>query len=89
MNRTRDYYRFQRERVIHKKYAIQEVRMGKTAAFDYYHSTSSVGKLSKGKVHCSCYMCRVKSKDFLSHRDMVQKKAQAEDLDAYWKGDFE
>jgi len=30
------------------------------------------GRFSKGKIHCSCWMCRTKSYDYLSHRDEKQ-----------------
>ena len=50
-NRKRDYFRFQRELSIKRKTKIlKEVRN-----FDYSES-NYVGKLSKGKIHCSCIM---------------------------------
>ena len=30
---------------------------------------TKIGRLSKGKIHCSCWMCRVKSYDYRSHMD--------------------
>ena len=51
--RTRSYIRYQRERIIRRKWAILK---------DVYQlekeSMPTRGTLSKGKVHCSCRMCR-------------------------------
>lgn len=77
MERNRAYYRRQRDRAIKRKYAIQEIRMGKSEAKDLYEKYGKLGELSKGKVHCSCPMCRTKSYDELSRRD----KALAERAD--------
>ena len=61
MYRTREYRRFQRRRAIHHKQMILR---------DYWklHGESfwtpvRIGMLAKGKVHCSCWMCRSKSYD--------------------------
>lgn len=47
MNRSRDYYRKQRARVIRRK---QKIIHGLN---DYWH-VEHAGMLSKGKIHCSC-----------------------------------
>lgn len=52
-NRTKAYVRHQRERIIQRKWAILK----------HVYRTEQEwmpvrGKLSKGKVHCSCRMCR-------------------------------
>ncbi len=61
LNRSRSFRRFQRKRAIHHKSMILR---------DYWQIHSEgfwtpvrVGELSKGKVHCSCWMCRRKSYD--------------------------
>lgn len=56
MNRSRDYYRKQRARVIRRKQNIIHSQN------DYWH-VEHAGMLSKGKIHCSCPMCRHKSYD--------------------------
>ena len=51
--RTKAYIRYQRERIIRRKWVILK---------DVYQlekeSMPTRGTLSKGKVHCSCRMCR-------------------------------
>jgi hypothetical protein len=61
MNRNRAYHRFQRRRAIHHKRMILR---------DYWRyndlsfwNPTRIGALDKGKVHCSCWMCRRKSYD--------------------------
>ena len=55
MNRTRDYYRKQRAKHINrKKRIIHEL-------IDYWGYKHD-GVLSKGKIHCSCWMCSGKTK---------------------------
>lgn len=63
MNRTRDYYRKQRARHIHRKERI--IHEGN----DYWNYGNEPGRLSKSKIHCSCWMCRSKSYDSLSISD--------------------
>ena len=55
MARTRQYRRHQRERVISRKSRISHSLYGR----GYYRHR---GSYSKGKIHCSCRMCR--SSDF-------------------------
>lgn len=52
-NRTRDYYRKQRKSHIDRKKRIIKDQN------DYWHYKYD-GVLSKGKIHCSCWMCRHK-----------------------------
>lgn len=76
MKRNRNYYRQQRERAIKRKYRLEQKRLGRILAEEIYDS-KRLGQLNKGKIHCSCPMCRTKSFDELSHRDKVhQAKAQ-------------
>lgn len=38
------------------------------------------GRLAKGKIHCSCWMCRCKSYDCLSNRDMQKHESALQQL---------
>lgn len=69
LNRSRAYYRKQRIRVINRKLEIRRFQWGKKVVDEVY-DCRSIGKLSKGKVHCSCWMCSTKSKDCLSAKDL-------------------
>ena len=55
MNRTQDYYRHHRKRVIEKK-----KKFVKQFYDGFYYEVE--GKYSKGKIHCSCHMCSGKTK---------------------------
>lgn len=75
MYRTRAFRRFQRRRAIHHKSLILR---------DYWQihdagfwNPTRIGALSKGKVHCSCWMCRRKSYDEPSLSD--RRKAVSAD----------
>ena len=62
-SRTRGYYRVQRRNHINrKKHIIKDQNM-------YWHYKFE-GYLSKGKIHCSCPMCRRKSYDISSLSDI-------------------
>ena len=67
MNRTRDWHRFQRERAIARKAGILRRNWGTEEVFLW--TGSKPGRLSKGKIHCSCRMCRRKSQDERSMSD--------------------
>lgn len=54
MNRSRAYRRFQRKRAIHHKSMILR-DYWKLNDADYW-TPGRYGYLSKGKVHCSCWM---------------------------------
>lgn len=81
-NRTRAYYRHQRWRAIRRKYRIRKQLWGRELVEDYY-SKVPIGTLSKGKIHCSCPMCRTKSYDELSHRDKKYLESATEQLKEY------
>ncbi|GIP33513.1 hypothetical protein J2TS4_27230 [Paenibacillus sp. J2TS4] len=51
--RSRAYYRHHRRRVIQRKNKIAK-QLGWNERY--------AGKFAKGKVHCSCYYCRKKTK---------------------------
>lgn len=65
--RSRGYYRYQRERAIEKKARILSSILGPNEPILWTHGC--LGRLSKGKIHCSCPICRAKSYDHLSFTD--------------------
>ena len=67
MNRDRSYYRKQPMRAIHRKEAILRQLGGEENVLAWEHGAA--GRLSKGKIHCSCWMCRRKSYDDPKIRD--------------------
>ena len=67
MNRDRSYYRKQRMRAIHRKETILRQLGGEE--FVSAWARGAAGRLSKGKIHCSCWMCRRKSYDDPQIRD--------------------
>lgn len=55
MNRNREYYRRERQKHINRK---------KKILHEYLHDYSwyeNEGELAKGKIHCSCGLCRAKT----------------------------
>lgn len=79
MNRERSYYRYQRNRAINKKLGKLRRLGGEKLVYAWTHG--KYGKLSKGKIHCSCPLCRVKSYDEASRRDRAAKEAATEQLE--------
>lgn len=71
--RNRGYYYWQRERAIARKSEILRELRGPFEP-DLY-TGGKPGKLSKGKIHCSCPLCRAKTYDHPSHRDMAKLEA--------------
>ena len=67
MNRDRSYYRRQRKRAIRRKETILRRLGGEENVLAWEHGAA--GRLSKGKIHCSCWMCRCKSRDERSASD--------------------
>ena len=61
MKRGRGYYRSQRKRTIQRK---KDLLYG-IGGHDYWWAWTrgANGRLAKGKIHCSCPMCRSKSYD--------------------------
>lgn len=76
MYRTREYRRKQRRRVIKRKSGILRRIGGEPLLYAWSHD--EVGRLSKGKIHCSCPMCRMKSYDDMKISDK-RKELDAED----------
>ena len=71
MNRTRDYYRKQRAKHIARK---KRIIHGLNDYWGYEHE----GELAKGKIHCSCWMCRRKSYDHKAAKDLARIEAMDE-----------
>ena len=64
---SRAYHRWQRQRTINRKVGLLNRIGGDEYVFAWTHGMT--GRLAKGKIHCSCPMCRSKSSDQISHRD--------------------
>ena len=67
MKRDRGYFRKQRKRAIHRKEGILR-RIGGEELVQAW-SRGVIGRFAKGKIHCSCFMCRRKSYDEPTYRD--------------------
>ena len=67
MNRERCYFRKQLIRAILRKETILRQLGGEEYVLAWEHGAA--GRLSKGKIHCSCRMCRRKSYDEPQIRD--------------------
>jgi hypothetical protein len=67
MKRNRAYRRWQRNRVINRKVRILKRIGGDEQIFAW--SRGDTGRFAKGKIHCSCRICRTKSYDYFSHAD--------------------
>ena len=78
MNRNRSYYRRQRIRAIRRKESILR-KIGGENNLEAW-TRGSVGRLSKGKIHCSCWMCRSKFYDEPSVRDKRLLLVSAEQI---------
>lgn len=61
MNRDLAYYRYYRKQKIKRKLGILR-RLGGNEYVEAWTGGES-GRLAKGKIHCSCWMCRSKSYD--------------------------
>ena len=67
MKRDRGYYRSQRKRTIRRKRNVLYGLGGQECLNAWTHG--ALGRLAKGKIHCSCPMCRTKSYDDPAIRD--------------------
>lgn len=65
MKRDNGYYRYQRKRTIRRKDRILHF----WGSDEEVASWGPKGRLSKGKIHCSCPLCRHKSYDDPTVRD--------------------
>ena len=78
MKRNRVYRRSQRARVISRKVRILRKIGGDKLVFAWYRGKA--GHFAKGKIHCSCPMCRTKSYDNLSHADQRELLAAQQQM---------
>jgi len=81
LKRNRAYYRWQRNRIIRKKIGMLKRYGGAESVMAW--TGGQYGRLSKGKIHCSCWMCRRKSYDYISHRDkslLISSLQQLQDI---------
>ena len=81
MTRSRSYRRTQRRRAIHHKAMILRDYWGLRG--DDYWTPARLGALAKGKVHCSCWMCRTKSFDNPRIMDVRNALSLEQDLREY------
>lgn len=82
MNRDRAYYRKQRAKHIARKKRM--IKEWSTDGTTYWICPN--GALNKGKIHCSCWMCRRKSYDDKSHKDLARIAAMNQS-EAYYKNE--
>ena len=80
MSRKRVYYRFQRRRAIARKTRILRRLGGEEYLIAW--SKGTPGRFAKGKIHCSCPLCRRKSSDGLARRDKKALESANQQLDA-------
>ena len=78
--KSRAKTRYERFRHINRKKRIIKEQN------NYWHYKHE-GMLSKGKIHCSCWMCRTKSYDSLKISDLRKIEKMNADLDDFFKGD--
>ena len=84
MNRTRDYYRKQRAKhIARKQRMVKEWSMNGNCLY----WVAPAGALSKGKIHCSCWMCRRKSYDYKKAKDLARIEAM-DQSEAYYYDDY-
>ena len=79
MARGREWRRFQRRRAIGKKKGILHRIGGDENVKAWTAGGTKIGRLSKSKIHCSCWMCRTKSYDYLSHMDLRKLQGMAQE----------
>jgi len=72
--RTRAYYRYHRRRVIQRK-----IKLAKQLGWHEKHA----GMFAKGKIHCSCYYCREKTREIGFPKSDLVKLESARDFDIY------
>ena len=80
MPRRRDWRRWQRDRAIGKKAGFLRRAYGPAGVLAWTAGGTKVGRLSKGKIHCSCWMCRSKLYDSPSHADARMRSGLQEQL---------
>lgn len=86
MNRTRDYYRKQRAKhIARKQRMVKEWSMNGNCLY----WVAPAGALSKGKIHCSCWMCRRKSYDYKKVKDLARIEAMDQSEKYYQTNGYE
>jgi hypothetical protein len=83
MKKTREYRRSQRMRVIKRKVRLLKQRGGDKFVLAWSDG-GKTGHFAKGKIHCSCWMCRNKSYDVPSHTDrkkLLSAQQQINEID--------
>ena len=71
--RNRAFYRYQRNRTINRKLGILQ-RIGGMDLIQVW-TKGKPGKLAKGKIHCSCSLCRLKTYEYPPHCDKKEDVA--------------
>ena len=87
MKRSKAYFRYQRSRTLRRKLGILKRR-----GTDDYDSVTAwtrgePGRLAKGKIHCSCWMCRTKSYDDLRIRDKRNALTAEQKIWEFYRGE--
>ncbi len=77
MKRDRGYFRSQRKKTIQRKKKLLYGIGGQDYLWAWTRGAN--GRLAKGKIHCSCPMCRSKSYDDPTVRDK-RSVGKAEDM---------
>lgn len=78
-NRSKAYIRHQRERIIRKKWSILKDVMLRESEYMPVRGT-----LSKGKIHCSCRICRYEQYHSIPRaKHKAKLKAMKQEIDDY------
>ena len=83
--RDKSYYRYQRNRAINKKLNIVKNTYSEDAICEM---GKKKGKLSKGKVHCSCPLCSQKTKESLKASDVRKYKRDKTKIDEFFNENY-
>ena len=82
---SREHAHFWKERTIQRKEGIL-LGIGGDENVKAWTGGGYIGVLSKNKIHCSCWMCRVKSYDYLSQMDTRRIQGMT-DEEREWRQD--
>lgn len=85
MQKDRAYYRWQRSRAIRRKLGILNRTGGEALAEGWTRGNN--GRLAKGKIHCSCWMCRAKSFDCPPHSDLKREQDARQQLEEHYESE--
>ena len=82
--RTKAYYRNERNlHIARKKGIIKRLSADSDSPYWVYKHE---GELSKGKIHCSCPMCRFYGP---SYSDMKKRANMKQKVKEYWSGEYD